>query len=374
MLSTVARHCKLITYDYALRSPGHTLSSWLWESRVATGNWLLKENLFLIQVAHWCDWGCQQILRLEWALLRSDCASYCWQCMRAYHSHFCCPQGQDGSSTGSGFGLLHPGTAFTIPDNHPCGINPNVNDSLKLSGDIRWLQQYRAVSLAVTFTTWAFNVIALLYIARLYLLFWLALMICKPKRLWKWHNARRAAGWLKIAVLWWEILCPENTVVFHDIHDKSHHFQLCQIFQLGSTLSASTYEKHLDQSVLEVGVLKVSLSPLSIALSAIWTFVFLQIACFVLPVIVLVGWIVGPVHGKEPFSLDFDAFITLILTLSVIHAYFVSSDGTSNWLAGVQLCTTYVLIALLYLFISDSGDEPPKWAHLQSEPYISSVG
>lgn len=86
----------------------------------------------------------------------------------------------------------------------------------------------------------------------------------------------------------------------------------------------------------------------------------LQIACFVLPVIVLVGWIIGPVQGKEAFTLDFDAFITLILTLSVIHAYFVSSDGTSNWLAGVQLCTTYLLIALLYLFIKDSDDSPPK--------------
>lgn len=84
-----------------------------------------------------------------------------------------------------------------------------------------------------------------------------------------------------------------------------------------------------------------------------------QIACFVLPVVVLVGWILGPVPGHSSFTLDFDAFITLLLTLAVIHAYFVSSDGTSNWLAGVQLCTTYILIALLYLFIKDSPDQPP---------------
>lgn len=85
----------------------------------------------------------------------------------------------------------------------------------------------------------------------------------------------------------------------------------------------------------------------------------LQIACFVLPVVVLISWILGPVGGQKLFTLDFDAFITLLLTLAVIHAYFVSSDGTSNWLAGVQLCTTYILIALLYLFIRDNPDQPP---------------
>ena len=45
-----------------------------------------------------------------------------------------------------------------------------------------------------------------------------------------------------------------------------------------------------------------------------------------LPLVVLVGWIIG-----KPFYLDFDPFITIMLTLSVIHAYFVSSDGNSNW-------------------------------------------
>lgn len=45
-----------------------------------------------------------------------------------------------------------------------------------------------------------------------------------------------------------------------------------------------------------------------------------------LPIIVLVGWIIG-----KPFTLNFDPFATIMLTLSVIHAYFVSSDGNSNW-------------------------------------------
>ncbi|KAK9819368.1 hypothetical protein WJX81_004642 [Elliptochloris bilobata] len=72
----------------------------------------------------------------------------------------------------------------------------------------------------------------------------------------------------------------------------------------------------------------------------------IQISTFVLPLVVLVGWIIG-----TPFYLNFDPFVTIVLTLSVIHAYFVSSDGNSNWLMGVQLIGTYLLIALLYLFV-----------------------
>jgi len=53
-----------------------------------------------------------------------------------------------------------------------------------------------------------------------------------------------------------------------------------------------------------------------------------QIAIFVLPLVVLVGWII-----HKPFMLDLDPFAIVVLTLSVIHAYFVSSDGNSNWRA-----------------------------------------
>lgn len=36
-------------------------------------------------------------------------------------------------------------------------------------------------------------------------------------------------------------------------------------------------------------------------------------------------------------------------SVSVILAYFVSSDGSSNWLLGLQLVCTYVLIAVVFL-------------------------
>ena len=72
----------------------------------------------------------------------------------------------------------------------------------------------------------------------------------------------------------------------------------------------------------------------------------IQIAIFVIPFMVIVAWIL-----HLPFYLDFEPFATMVLTLAVIHAFFVSSDGNSNWLLGVLLVATYTLVALLYLFL-----------------------
>ncbi|KAL3154685.1 hypothetical protein ABBQ38_011234 [Trebouxia sp. C0009 RCD-2024] len=72
----------------------------------------------------------------------------------------------------------------------------------------------------------------------------------------------------------------------------------------------------------------------------------IQIAIFVIPFMVITAWCMG-----LPFYLDFEPFATMVLTLAVIHAFFVSSDGNSNWLLGVLLVATYILIALLYLFL-----------------------
>lgn len=72
----------------------------------------------------------------------------------------------------------------------------------------------------------------------------------------------------------------------------------------------------------------------------------IQIAIFVIPFMVITAWCMG-----LPFYLNFEPFATMVLTLAVIHAFFVSSDGNSNWLLGVLLVATYILIALLYLFL-----------------------
>ena len=78
----------------------------------------------------------------------------------------------------------------------------------------------------------------------------------------------------------------------------------------------------------------------------------IQIATFVLPVTVIAGWIMG-----NELTLDFDPFAVLMMTVSVILAYFVSSDGSSNWLLGLQLIVTYILIASVFLLEKEGGSE-----------------
>ena len=50
--------------------------------------------------------------------------------------------------------------------------------------------------------------------------------------------------------------------------------------------------------------------------------------------------------------------------MSVILAYFVSSDGTSNWLLGLQLVATYCLIGFVFLLEREPQPEPKGHATL----------
>lgn len=70
-----------------------------------------------------------------------------------------------------------------------------------------------------------------------------------------------------------------------------------------------------------------------------------QIALFAIPFVVLVGWATG-----HPFSLDFDPFATVVLTVSVILANFITSNASSNWLLGMQLIATYTLISVAFIY------------------------
>ena len=74
----------------------------------------------------------------------------------------------------------------------------------------------------------------------------------------------------------------------------------------------------------------------------------IQIAVFVLPVTVLVGWAIG-----VPFTLSFDPFAVIIMTMSVILAYFVMADGRSNWFLGLQLLGTCVFVSSVFFLAAD---------------------
>lgn len=55
----------------------------------------------------------------------------------------------------------------------------------------------------------------------------------------------------------------------------------------------------------------------------------IQIALFVIPVLVLLAWALG-----KPLSLLFDPFESVTLFLAVLLANYTMQDGQSNWLEG----------------------------------------
>ena len=72
----------------------------------------------------------------------------------------------------------------------------------------------------------------------------------------------------------------------------------------------------------------------------------IQIALFVTPIMVLMGWAMG-----VPMTLQFGSFETLVTFLAVLVANFIIQDGESNWLEGAMLLITYGIIALAFLFL-----------------------
>ncbi len=71
----------------------------------------------------------------------------------------------------------------------------------------------------------------------------------------------------------------------------------------------------------------------------------LQIALFVAPVLVLLGWFIG-----QPMDLDFNPFELVAVAVSVLIANSISSDGQSNWLEGMLLLSAYIVLGLAFYF------------------------
>ncbi|CAJ1351176.1 unnamed protein product [Effrenium voratum] len=75
-----------------------------------------------------------------------------------------------------------------------------------------------------------------------------------------------------------------------------------------------------------------------------------QIALFVVPFSVLVGWCID-----RPMDLNFGALNVTVMTLSVIVVLSMVVDGQSNWLQGYLLCAAYAVIAVLFWYVPNSG-------------------
>ena len=78
----------------------------------------------------------------------------------------------------------------------------------------------------------------------------------------------------------------------------------------------------------------------------------IQIALFVTPVVVLLGWIL-----QKDMSLYFTLFETVSLFVTAFVVNFLVLDGRSNYLEGALLTAAYVIIALAAFFYPDSDQQ-----------------
>jgi Ca2+:H+ antiporter len=72
----------------------------------------------------------------------------------------------------------------------------------------------------------------------------------------------------------------------------------------------------------------------------------MQIALLVLPLVVVLGWIIG----KDDMTLFFDGFQITVLFVAVLLVNYLIQDGKSHWLEGVLLMTLYIIIAVAAWF------------------------
>lgn len=71
----------------------------------------------------------------------------------------------------------------------------------------------------------------------------------------------------------------------------------------------------------------------------------IQISLFVIPLLILLGWIIG-----QPLNLFFDIFETIVLFVSIIAVNWAIADGRTNWLEGLVLMTLYLIIGLVFWY------------------------
>jgi Ca2+:H+ antiporter len=84
----------------------------------------------------------------------------------------------------------------------------------------------------------------------------------------------------------------------------------------------------------------------------------IQIAIFITPVIVILGWIMG----KE-MTLYFNIFETVALFVTVLVVNFLVLDGRSNYLEGSLLIAAYIIIALASFFYPDGCEASAIGGH-----------
>lgn len=76
----------------------------------------------------------------------------------------------------------------------------------------------------------------------------------------------------------------------------------------------------------------------------------IQIALFVIPFVVILGWIMG-----KPLDLLFDPLESIVLFFAVLTVNHATQDGRSNWLEGMILICLYIICAITFWYYPGSS-------------------
>ncbi len=79
----------------------------------------------------------------------------------------------------------------------------------------------------------------------------------------------------------------------------------------------------------------------------------IQIALFVAPVLVLASHLVAP----RPMDLVFTPAEVMAVVMAALITQQIAGDGESNWLEGVQLLAVYLVLALAFYFLPETGPQ-----------------
>jgi len=85
----------------------------------------------------------------------------------------------------------------------------------------------------------------------------------------------------------------------------------------------------------------------------------MQIALFLTPFLVIVGWIMDVPMSLSTFVLnitdatDFQIFQAVVIFISVVFTEYLIMDGSSNWMEGSMLLGVFGIVAISYWLYPD---------------------
>ncbi|EMR86898.1 hypothetical protein ACHAP3_000044 [Botrytis cinerea] len=77
----------------------------------------------------------------------------------------------------------------------------------------------------------------------------------------------------------------------------------------------------------------------------------MQVALFLIPLLVVIGWIMG----NDAMNLSFDGFQVAVLFVAILLVNYLIGDGKSHWLEGMLLQCLYIIIAVCAWYYPATG-------------------